>query len=196
MYSKYPCRNIIRATLNLYLNIFKHFWVPLLHQSRKPITVILGRSGLKHCQLKCHSHRWMKMEQATGAEPTCLSTVVLSPLQDVLHLLQDELRLNSWVKDYPFLLFFLFRPFNFILKTWEQSSETWSILFLFCWWQSQVSAPSLQLPWSKDPGDVVLSETVFSYRNDKQKQNFSVCEMTIPKCPCLQHINFEPTLGV
>lgn len=74
----------------------------------------------------------MKMEQATGVEPACLSTVVLSPCDDVLHLLQDELRLDSWVKDYPFLCFFLFRLFNFILKAWEQDLETWSILFLLC----------------------------------------------------------------
>lgn len=63
MFCKYPCRNIIWATLNLYLNIFKHFWASLLCQIRKPIAVILGRSGLKHCQLKCHSHgewRWNK----------------------------------------------------------------------------------------------------------------------------------------
>lgn len=79
-------------------------------------------------------------EKATSAEPACLSTVGLSPRQDVLHLLQDELRLDSWVKDYPFLLFFLFRPFNLILKAWEQELETWSILFLVYWWQSKVSA--------------------------------------------------------
>lgn len=93
--------------------------------------------------------------------------------QDVLHLLQDELRLNSWVKDYPFLLFFLFRPFNLILKAWEQDLETWSMLFLVCWWQSQVSAQSLPLSGSR-PWWWCPFWNSFSYRNDEQKQNFSV----------------------
>lgn len=69
MYSKYPCRNIIWATLNLYLNILKHFWAPLLCQIRKPIPVISGRSGLKHCQLKCHGHGWMKMKKQLVQSP-------------------------------------------------------------------------------------------------------------------------------
>lgn len=30
-------------------------------------------------------------------------TVLLPPYQDVLHLLQDELRIISWLKDFPFV---------------------------------------------------------------------------------------------